>query len=64
MIRFLSGRKVETPQIRLNEAQNRFMSSCYAIYDQQRGRKLELTELDQRFERLKQKYCDNEHLNK
>lgn len=64
MIKFLSGNKVETPQIRLNHAQNGFMSSCYGIFDQAKQRKLETNELEPRFEALKRKFADNEFLNK
>ena len=40
------------------------MSSCYGIYDQNKNIKLEINELDPRFEALKKKFADNEYLNK
>jgi hypothetical protein len=48
----------------MNNAQNGFMSSCYGIYDQAKQRKLEINELEPRFETLKRKFADNEFLNK
>ena len=47
----------------MNAAQNGFFSSCYVIYDQKKGRKLEINERDERFENLKRKFADNEYLN-